>query len=68
MRREIHQVSCERIRDELSRMLAEGHTRRAFELLDISGCLKKCSPKSIACTESSSRRNFTQKATCGCTP
>src|ERR1700733_15342183 len=31
---EIGQVSSERIRDELTLMLTEGHARRAFELLD----------------------------------
>lgn len=38
---QIHQVSCERIRDELTRMLTEGRARRAFELLDGSGLLKE---------------------------
>ena len=32
-------VSRERIRDELTRMLTEGHARRAFELLDSTGLL-----------------------------
>src|SRR5260370_27421095 len=36
---EIGQVSCERIRDELTLMLTEGHARRAFELLDETGLL-----------------------------
>src|ERR1700690_568876 len=31
---EISQVSRERVRDELTKMLTEGHARRAFELLD----------------------------------
>ena len=35
----IDQVSNERIREELTRMLTEGHARRAFELLDSSGLL-----------------------------
>lgn len=35
----ITQVSQERIRDELTRMLTEGHARHAFELLDSSGLL-----------------------------
>ena len=35
----INQVSNERIREELTKMLTEGHARRAFELLDISGLL-----------------------------
>src|SRR4030088_2569360 len=33
---QIHQVSRERVRDELTRMLTEGRARRAFELLDKS--------------------------------
>src|SRR5581483_1687 len=36
---EIHQVSRERVRDELTRMLTEGHAKHAFELLDESGLL-----------------------------
>lgn len=32
-------VSRERVRDELTRMLTEGHARRAFELLDSTGLL-----------------------------
>lgn len=35
----IEQVSSERIRDELTRMLTEGHARRAFDLLHASGLL-----------------------------
>ncbi|HEY4678877.1 MAG TPA: CCA tRNA nucleotidyltransferase, partial [Candidatus Angelobacter sp.] len=35
----IHAVSCERIRDELTKMLTEGKARRAFELLDETGLL-----------------------------
>lgn len=31
---DIHQVSRERVRDELTRILIEGHARRGFELLD----------------------------------
>ena len=42
---EIDQVSCERIRDELTRMLTEGHARRAFELLDASGLLREVLPE-----------------------
>src|SRR5262249_18282658 len=30
---QIHQVSHERVRDEILKMLTEGHARRAFELL-----------------------------------
>lgn len=42
---EIHQVSRERIRDELTRMLTEGRARRAFELLDSTGLLKEVLPE-----------------------
>jgi len=35
----IHQVSRERVRDELTKMLTEGHARRAFELLYQTGLL-----------------------------
>ncbi len=45
---EIHQVSCERIRDELEKMLTEGQARRAFELLDASGLLQRVLPEVAA--------------------
>ena len=41
----IAQVSAERVRDELTRMLTEGHARRAFELLDRTGLLKQILPE-----------------------
>jgi poly(A) polymerase len=41
----IHQVSRERIRDELVKMLTEGRARRAFELLDESGLLAEVLPE-----------------------
>ncbi|HEY9127692.1 MAG TPA: CCA tRNA nucleotidyltransferase [Acidobacteriaceae bacterium] len=41
----ITQVSNERVRDELTRMLTEGHARRAFELLDASGLLAQVLPE-----------------------
>jgi poly(A) polymerase len=41
----IHQVSRERVRDELTKMLVEGHARRAFLLLDESGLLKEVLPE-----------------------
>jgi putative nucleotidyltransferase with HDIG domain len=41
----IHQVSCERIREELTKMLIEGRARRAFELLDESGLLQRVLPE-----------------------
>jgi poly(A) polymerase len=42
---EIAVVSRERVRDELTRMLTEGHARRAFLLLDESGLLKEVLPE-----------------------
>jgi poly(A) polymerase len=42
---EIGQVSSERIRDELTLMLTEGHARRAFELLDETGLLAHVLPE-----------------------
>lgn len=42
---QIHQVSQERIRDEILKMLTEGHARRAFELLDETGLLAQVLPE-----------------------
>jgi poly(A) polymerase len=42
---QIQVVSRERVRDELTRMLTEGHARRAFLLLDESGLLKSVLPE-----------------------
>src|SRR5208283_1500672 len=42
---QIHQVSRERVRDELTKMLTEGHARKAFELLDSTGLLKELLPE-----------------------
>jgi poly(A) polymerase len=44
---QIQQVSCERIRDELSKMLTEGHARRAFQLLDETGLLREVLPEIV---------------------
>lgn len=41
----IHQVSRERVRDELTRMLTEGHAKLAFELLSESGLLGQVLPE-----------------------
>ncbi len=41
----IHAVSRERVRDELTKMLTEGHARRAFELLDETGLLMHVLPE-----------------------
>jgi poly(A) polymerase len=45
---QIKQVSRERVRDELTRMLTEGHARRAFELLDETGLLREVLPEIAA--------------------
>jgi len=42
---QIHQVSRERVRDELTKMLTEGHARKAFLLLDESGLLDEILPE-----------------------
>lgn len=42
---QIHQVSRERVRDELTRMLTEGHAKRAFEFLDQCGLLHEVLPE-----------------------
>ena len=42
---QIEVVSRERVRDELTRMLTEGHARRAFQLLDESGLLRQVLPE-----------------------
>jgi putative nucleotidyltransferase with HDIG domain len=42
---EIHVVSAERIREELSTLLTEGAARRGFELLDESGLLQEILPE-----------------------
>jgi poly(A) polymerase len=42
---EIHQVSFERIRDELTRTLTEGSARRGFELFDATGLLAAVLPE-----------------------
>jgi len=43
----IHQVSRERVRDELTKMLTEGHARQAFELLDRTGLLNEVLPEIV---------------------
>jgi len=48
MAQQIQVVSRERVRDELTRMLTEGHARRAFLLLDESGLLKEVLPEIAA--------------------
>jgi poly(A) polymerase len=41
----IHQVSAERVRDELTKILTEGAARRGFELLDETGLLEQVLPE-----------------------
>ena len=48
LRRSITRVSAERIREELVRILTEGHARRGFELLDESGLLVEILPEIAA--------------------
>jgi poly(A) polymerase len=43
----VDQVSRERVREELTRMLTEGHARRAFELLDSTGLLAQVLPEVV---------------------
>jgi poly(A) polymerase len=43
----VTQVSNERVRDELTRMLTEGHARRAFEMLDTTGLLVQVLPEVV---------------------
>jgi len=45
---QIHQVSHERVRDEIGKMLVEGNARRAFELLDASNLLREVLPEIAA--------------------
>ena len=45
---EIKQVSAERLRDELTKLLTEGAARRGFELLDETGLLAEALPEIAA--------------------
>jgi poly(A) polymerase len=45
---QIHQVSRERVADELNKMLTEGRARRACELLDATGLLREVLPEIFA--------------------
>jgi poly(A) polymerase len=55
---EIQVVSRERVRDELTKMLTEGHARRAFLLLDESGLLKEVLPEISAMKGVAQPREF----------
>ena len=65
--REIQVVSRERVRDELTKMLTEGHARRAFLLLDESGLLKEVLPEISAMKGVEQPPSFIRKAMCLCT-
>ncbi len=41
----IHQVSCERVREELTKMLTEGRAQQAFQLLDMTRLLPEVLPE-----------------------
>jgi poly(A) polymerase len=45
---EVNQVSAERLRDELTKLLTEGAARRGFELLDDAGLLPQVLPEIAA--------------------
>lgn len=45
---EIGQVSRERVRDELTRMLTEGHAAEAFQMLEATGLLQQVLPEVAA--------------------
>jgi poly(A) polymerase len=47
MASEVRQVSNERVRDELTKMLTEGHAKEAFELLDACELLKEVLPEAV---------------------
>ena len=53
---QIRVVSRERVRDELTRMLTEGHARRAFLLLNESGLLRQVLPEICVPPPASRRR------------
>jgi len=44
---QLRQVSWERIRDELTKMLTEGRAQRAFQLLDETGLLREVLPEIV---------------------
>ena len=44
----IHQVSCERVREELTKMLTEGRASQAFQLLDTTRLLPEVLPEIAA--------------------
>ena len=45
---QIHEVSAERVRDEILKILTEGQARRGFELLEVTGLLREVLPEITA--------------------
>ena len=66
--KEISQVSAERIREELTKMLTEGAARKAFELLDTSGLLAELLPEITALRGVEQPPQYSRKAMSGFTP
>ena len=61
----IQSVSAERVRDEISRILTEGHPRRGLELLDATGLLGQVLPEVAAMKGVEQPPSSTPKATSG---
>jgi len=64
---EIRQVSPERLREELTKMLTEGAARQAFELLDETWLLQQVLPEIGAMKGVEQPPQFTPRETCGFT-
>jgi len=64
---QIRQVSCERVREELTKMLTEGQARRAFELLDTTGLLPEVLPEIVNMKGVEQSPSIIPKVTSSCT-
>jgi len=64
----IHQVSRERVRDELTKMLTEGRAREAFLLLDANCLLREVLPEISAMKGVQQPPQFIPKAMFSCIP
>jgi len=64
----IGNVSAERVRDELARILTGGGARRGFELLDETGLLLELIPEAAAMKGVEQPEQFHPRATSGPTP
>ncbi len=62
---EIAAVSAERVRDELTRILTEGHARRGFELLEETGLLAQVLPEIARMKGVQQPPQFIPRAMCG---